>query len=207
MRGTGISRADRYRLCTRAGDAIIRAMTARSCGLGSIGRVGLVMALAGCTVEGTDVATTFADPTANPSGTPPTSQGGSEAEATDGSAGSAGSAESGATSMTPATSSEGSTGAPVNEQPENGMYSECMNAGDCIGLTTCVIAGGTGFCSSGCSNPIADCDPNPSATATAPAACVDNGAGLQVCALSCASGQTCPGGMDCVALGATMVCA
>jgi hypothetical protein len=88
------------------------------------------------------------------------------------------------------------------------MYSACAGVGECIGLTTCVLVGGTGFCSNGsCADPVADCDPNPSATSTAPAACVDDGAGLQVCALSCASGQTCPGGMDCLALGATMVCA
>lgn len=171
------------------------------------------VALAGCTVEGTDVATTFADPTANPSGTPPaTSQG--DSESTDGSAESVGSTDPAGTSATSTpTSSAGtdaaSTGAPpVDEQPEDGMYSACAGVGDCIGLNTCVLAGAVGFCSNtGCADPVANCDPNPSATATAPATCVDNGAGLQVCALSCAGGQSCPGGMDCVALGATMVCA
>lgn len=172
-----------------------------------LGPIALVVALAACTVEGEDVATTFADPTANPSGTPPTTSEG-DTEATAGGSGSSGSADSGDT-QAPATGSDGSSGAPpVDEQPANGMYSACMGVGECIGLTTCVVVGATGFCSNGgCADPVADCDPNPSATSTAPAACVDDGTGLLVCALACAAGQTCPGGMDCVALGTTMVCA
>lgn len=186
-------------------------MTPRRRGLGTIA---LAVALAACTVEGEDVATTFFDPTSNPSGTQPTTSVG-DTEATASASESGGSnasnvsADSGDTQSPPATGSDGSSGAPpVDEQPEDGMYSECMGVGDCIGLVTCVLVGATGFCSNaGCVDPVADCVPNPSATSTAPAACVDNGAGLQVCALSCAGGQTCPGGMMCVGLGATMVCA
>lgn len=185
-------------------------MIARS----GLGPLALAVALAACTVEGEEVATTFADPTANPSGTPPaTSEGDTEATAgSSGTASSSGAADSGDTS-TPASGSGsegGSSGTmPVDEQPENGMYSACTVVGDCVGLTTCVLVGASGFCSSGgCADPVADCDPNPSATSTAPALCVDDGTGtMMVCALSCAGGQTCPGGMDCLPLGTTMVCA
>jgi hypothetical protein len=182
-------------------------MHARRRGLGPIA---LAVALAACSVEGEDVATTFSDPTANPSGTPPaTSDAGSED--TSGGASGSGPADTGGTTMPPGTdgsSDGGSSGMPpVDEQPEDGMYSECTGVADCIGLNTCVLVGATGFCSNaGCADPVADCLPNPSATATAPALCVDNGAGLMVCALGCASGQTCPGGMACMPLGATMVC-
>lgn len=184
-------------------------MTARRRGLGPI-VVGV--ALAACSVEGEDVATTFFDPTANNSSVPPTTSVG-DTEATAAGSMSDGPADSGDTSPPPATDSGtgdgGSSGSPpVDEQPENGMYSECMGVGDCVGLTTCVLTGATGFCSNGgCADPVQDCVPNPSATSTAPPLCVDNGAGMMVCALSCAGGQACPGGMECVPLGATMVCA
>lgn len=185
-------------------------MTARRRGLCPIV---VAVALAACTVEGEDVATTFFDPTAANSSTPPTtSDGDTEATVgTNGSGGSGGSADSGETS--PAATDSGSDGGssgspPVDEQPEDGMYSECAGVGDCIGLTTCVVVGATGFCSNGgCADPVQDCALNPSATSTAPPLCVDNGAGLMVCALSCAGGQACPGGMECMPLGATMVCA
>lgn len=185
-------------------------MIARHRGLGPLA---LLVALVGCTVEGVEVATTF-DPN-GPSGAPPTtSEGDTEMSGSTGSETASPSTESDDTSSPPMTDSgsgsgsDGSTGSmPVDEQPEDGMYSECMDVTQCIGLTTCVMAGATGFCSGSCADPVADCDVSPSATATAPPLCVDNGAGLVVCALSCGGGQTCPGGMDCVALGATMVCA
>jgi hypothetical protein len=185
-------------------------MIARRRGLGP---TALAVALAACSVvEGTDVATTFGDGSAsNPSGTPPTTSEG-DTEASGDSSGSAdgnGSADSGDTSTPPATGSDGgSSGAPpADEQPEDGMYSACAGVGECIGLTTCVLVGATGFCSDGCADPVQDCVPNPSASSTAPPLCVDNGAGMMVCALSCSMGQPCPGGMDCMPLGATMVCA
>lgn len=180
-------------------------------------RVGLgllLVATTACTVEGEDMMTTFADPTANPSGTPPGDE--SAGDNTEGSSGGSGgpSSDSAETTSAPSTttattSAEGSTGAPpVDEQPDNGMYSECAGVADCIGLNTCVLAGAVGFCSNtGCTDPVAQCDANPGATATAPPACVDNGAGQMVCALACAGGQSCPGGMECVALGGTSVCA
>lgn len=175
-----------------------------------LGPLALAMVMAACTAEGKEVATTFGDPTANPSGTPPTtSEGDEETEGTtEDPAGSSGAADSGDTS-TPGSESGGSSGAmPVDEQPEDGMYSACAGPAECIGLTTCVIVGATGFCSNAnCADPVQDCIPNPSATSTAPALCVDNGTGLMVCALSCAMGQTCPGGMECLPLGTTMVCA
>lgn len=181
-------------------------MIARRRGLGPIV---VAVILAACSVEGEDVATTFFDPTAN-SGTPPTTSEGDTA-GTSGSGGSNGSADSGDSSPPPATDSGsdgGSSGSPpVDEQPEDGMYSECAGVGECIGLTTCVVVGATGFCSGGCADPVQDCLVNPSATSTAPPLCVDDGTGLMVCALGCAGGQTCPGGMDCMPLGASMVCA
>lgn len=183
-------------------------MTARRRGLGPIV---VAVALAACSVEGEDVATTFFDPTAANSSAPPTTTHG-DTEATAAGSMSDDASGSGETSP-PATDSGtgdgGSSGTmPVDEQPENGMYSECAGVGDCVGLTTCVVVGATGFCSNGgCADPVQDCDPNPSATSTAPPLCVDNGAGLMVCALSCAGGQVCPGGMACMPIGATMVCA
>lgn len=187
-------------------------MIGRRRGLGPIAlAMALTLVFAACTVQGEEVATTFHDPTANPSGTPPGTSDGATAGTSGGSSDSA-SADSADTSMPPGSDSGsdgGSSGMPpVDEQPADGMYSECAGVGDCIGLTTCVLVGATGFCSNaGCVDPVANCVPNPSATSTAPPACVDNGAGLQVCALSCATGQTCPGGMACMPLGATMVCA
>ena len=151
----------------------------------------LAMALAACSVEGEDVATTFFDPTANPSGTPPTTSEGDDdtAGSSEGTPGSSGAADSGDTSTPPA-GSEGSSGAmPVDEQPEDGMYSACTGPADCIGLTTCVLTGATGFCSNAnCADPVQDCDVNPSATSTAPALCVADVTGVMVCALSCAAG-------------------
>ena len=170
------------------------------------------MILAACSVEGEDVATTFFDPTANPTGAPPptTSEGDESTADTGGSAGTTDPVADSGDTTAPGSDggSGGSTGAPpMNEQPEDGMYSECAGVGECIGLTTCVMVGATGFCSdAGCVDPVTDCAPNPSVTSTAPALCVDNGTGLQVCALSCSGGQTCPGGMECMPLGPTMVC-
>ncbi|MEX1368459.1 MAG: hypothetical protein AB1Z98_35330 [Nannocystaceae bacterium] len=172
-----------------------------------LGAVGL-----SCTVEGEDVATTFGDPTVNPSGNPPGTSDGGDTEsnatmATDsGTVETEGPATSGPTSTTDPTDSE-STGEPIDEQPANGMYSECTTVADCIGQTTCVLVAGspTGFCSSTCADAGLDCDPSPGATSTASPACVDN-AGMLVCGLSCSGGLTCPGGMQCLALGASMVC-
>src|SRR5262245_7529709 len=99
-----------------------------------------VALVSSCTVEGQDMATTFADPTANPmtmTAPPPTTSEG-DSEATGGSAETAPPAESGETSppaTTTADSGSASTGAPpADEQPEDGMYSACAGVGECIGL-------------------------------------------------------------------------
>lgn len=198
-----------------ASGAIIRRMRMGRLGLAVLSAGWGAMLCTACTVEGKEIESSFSDPTTNPNGPPPSTNGdsGSETEG-ESSGGSGGSAGSGSTSTavtttatTSATASD-STGAPADEQPEDGMYAECMGVASCIGLNTCVTAGTTGFCSNtNCIDPTAQCDPNPGATSTAPPACVDNGMAQMVCALSCAGGQTCPGGMECVVLGATMVCA
>jgi len=169
--------------------------------------------LLACTVKGEDVATTFGDPTANPSGVPPDTMGESDTDETQTADTEPAATDSGqATTMeaTTAPSDSDSTGEPgVDEQPASGMYSECTSVADCIGQTTCVIVPGApmGFCSiTGCANAVADCQPNPGATSTAAPACVDDGSGIFVCALNCSGGIACPGGMECLSLGASMVC-
>ncbi|MEM7154774.1 MAG: hypothetical protein AAF799_18130 [Myxococcota bacterium] len=155
-----------------------------------------------CNVDTEDVATTFADPTSDPD-----SMGSnSSAEATGDDA-----PEDSETQVATGDveTSGGATGDPADEQPEDGMYSECLTNTDCIGLTSCVLVGGasTGFCTSaGCKAPASDCAANPGATATAAPACVEDATGAQVCALACSMDATCPLGMECLALGEAMVC-
>lgn len=172
-----------------------------------------VIALAGCTIAGSEVMTTFGDPSA--SGTP--TSGGSESESdtepsTSTATGGTADASSGSGTSDPtADPSTGSTGAPVDEQPLEGMYSACATPADCTGLTSCVIVPGSpeiGYCANaGCNDPQVDCIPNPGATSNAMLACVDNSMGVFVCGLECSMNQTCPGGMECLALGISMVCA
>ena len=101
-------------------------------------------------------------------------------------------------------SSADSTGGP-NEQPEDGMYSDCTDLTDCFGQNLCVVVMvGDGFCTTTpCAIP-GDCDPSPGGSA-APA-CVEVMPGSTACALDCSGGKTCPGGMVCGTLGASMVC-
>ncbi len=171
-----------------------------------------------CTKTGEEVATTFFDPGAMSSSPPTTSNGETDGDTDPPETSSATddpseTAESGATSeaTTNTTMSSDTSGGPGVEQPEDGMYSECASVADCIGLTTCVIvpgAEGGGFCSdNGCGVPGDDCDPTPGTTASAAPDCIDDGSGALVCALSCAGGQTCPVGMECLAVGVTMACA
>lgn len=93
-----------------------------------------------------------------------------------------------------------------DEQPADGLYSACESALDCFGTTLCVLVQGTqGFCSNNCAI-AGDCGPPPAGTA--PQACVTapiGGSDMMVCALDCAGGA-CPGGMECLPLGASMVC-
>lgn len=164
-----------------------------------------------CTVEGEDVMTTFSDLTMNPSGNPATSDDGDTEPSEDTGADTGDTGSDDVATTSPMTTDPGESGAtgdpPVDEQPDSGMYSECATVGDCIGQTTCVIVAGaaTGYCSSTCSDPLADCDPNPGATSNAAPVCVDDG-GIQVCALGCQGGLTCPGGMECLSHGGTQVC-
>lgn len=169
------------------------------------------MALTACTVAGKDIETTFS-PTASgngpTSGTPTTgmtSDSSGESNPGDSSGG------SGSDTNTTNDPTGGTSGGVVDEQPANGMYSECAMPGDCVGQNACVTVvgamGAGGFCSTlGCLD-ATTCDANPGATSNAIPMCIDNGAGMMVCALTCAGGQTCPGGMQCLALGANMVCA
>ncbi len=162
------------------------------------------------------MATTFSDPTTNPSGTPPTSGVATAGDTATGPGPTEGDSGSGATSTAgpPATStaSEADSGPePVDEQPQNGMYSECVSTDECIGLTACVLVPGSpvGFCSqTGCLDATMQCEANPGATSSATPTCVDDGTntGVSVCALTCEAGATCPGGMSCLPLGVTSVC-
>ena len=156
--------------------------------------------------------TTFGDPSADASGNPPTTSttqtSGSSETSSDTEMGSGSDSSGGNTSNATTDPSSDSSGSPADEQPEDGMYSECATVADCIGQTTCVIVPGApmGFCSHACADAGTDCTPNPGATSNAAPACVDDGNGMQVCALSCDGGLTCPGGMECASLGASMVC-
>ena len=101
-------------------------------------------------------------------------------------------------------SSADSTGGP-NEQPEDGMYSHCTDLTDCFGQNLCVIVEvGDGFCTTTpCAIP-GDCDASPGGTAAPD--CVEVMPGSMACVLDCSGGKTCPGGMVCATLGASMVC-
>lgn len=174
--------------------------------------------LAACTAEGTDVATTFGDPmsmSGNGSGS------GSDASAgtTDESEGPPPATDDSGPPPDPTTGpgttddtsdpSDSSGSPPPDEQPASGMYSECARQTDCIGQTICVVVLGaeSGFCSTDpCTDAPMQCQPNPGATSTATPSCVMDTAGNSVCALLCSGGLTCPGGMECLELGAEQVC-
>ncbi len=174
----------------------------------------LLVLRTGCTAQGEEVLTTFHDPTANPSGTPPTSSGNDTEDTGDNGTETHSQADSGTETGSESTATPESTetsGSPVDEQPDSGLYSECSMLADCIGLDTCVLVTGAegagGFCTRDeCMNPAAECGITPGESATALPACVANGKDM-VCALRCTGEETCPGGMQCLALGAEMVCA
>lgn len=97
-------------------------------------------------------------------------------------------------------------GSGTDEQPADGVYSECETVVQCFGATACVTIMSDGYCSIACAI-AGDCPPSPGGTAAA--ACVPaniSGVDMTVCALDCSGGKTCPGGMECAALGASMVC-
>ena len=112
--------------------------------------------------------TTFGDPSADASGNPPTTSttqtSGSSETSSDTEMGSGSDSSGENTSNATTDPSSDSSGSPADEQPEDGMYSECASGVDCIGLTSCVAVPGApagGFCSNtGCGNPVVDCDAN-----------------------------------------------
>lgn len=87
------------------------------------------------------------------------------------------------------------TGARPDE--EGVMYAYCERFEDCRPLDFCVFPPGEpGFCSDVCKAPGVDCDPAPGGSAEV--VCIDIGADpANVCALDCAGGAQCPGGMAC----------
>lgn len=105
------------------------------------------------------------------------------------------------------------TGVP-SQQPDDGMYSDCLSSVECIGLTTCLtILDGNGqatdgFCTSGgCNSPLAQCDPTPGGNSMPVCFPIEqNGIPDTVCALDCSAGQACPAGMQCQALSSGSIC-
>ena len=106
------------------------------------------------------------------------------------------------TTSTGAVSSDPTTGVTDTggngEQPENGMYSPCLMATECIGQNTCMTVNGTGFCTTtSCVDPLVDCDPSPGGTAVPVCYPTPDMSGDFLCALSCNAGETCPTPMTC----------
>jgi len=176
----------------------------------------LPFTLLACTVDSEDGATSLGDPTYGTTvamTTTVTTSGTTMSSSTTESESSGGEAESESGSSDP--ESEGSSGGGtdssgggVDEQPADGMYSECDSAIDCFGVQGCVaVMPNVGFCTNGGCADAASCDASPGGTATpACVAALLNGTDQQVCALDCSGGKTCPGGMECAALDAAMVC-
>ena len=125
-----------------------------------------------------------------------------------------GDAEDGSGAASDATE-DAASGGPPSEQPADGMYSDCLSAVECIGLTTCMtlLDGGgevsDGFCTVGaCMNAAASCDPTPGGTAVPFCFPIEqNGTADDICALDCSGGGTCPAGMECYELSAGSICA
>ena len=159
--------------------------------------------LGGTTVPGTSVTTTVGTTVAS---TSVSSTSTSDDQTTSDDETSAGSGPEATTDPT-AEDDTNASGTGPDEQPADGLYSACVDVTECFGATVCVLVmGNLGYCSTNCAIP-SDCDPSPAGTAT-PACVVGsvNGTDMQVCALDCSGGKTCPGGMECLALGASMVC-
>jgi hypothetical protein len=108
---------------------------------------------------------------------------------------------------TTAAGEESSTGMfmPGNGQPASGMYASCYDPdlANCTAFAdVCLMieALKSGICThDACTTP-ADCHPAP-LDATAPPICIQGqspeGQDVGLCGLDCASGQTCPAGMQC----------
>jgi len=162
-------------------------------------RRGVVLAslTCACTIGGDDEAATFGTAMTTMSSSMSASDG-TASEGSDGSSGT-GADES------------GSTGA--SEQPEDGMYSDCLDAAMCVGLNACITfpeggAATDGYCTrTGCETAIADCAPAPGGTVGPVCIEVTIGQAMQVvCALDCSGGEACPSGMTCYAYGMFDIC-
>ena len=95
---------------------------------------------------------------------------------------------------------EGTTGAqdmPPGQQPESGMYSDCMGNSDCQAGMGCIgVVPLDAICTASCiapDNP-GNCDPSPGGTALVRCAAI---ASNHVCVLDCEGGRSCPAGMSC----------
>jgi len=176
-----------------------------------------LVGVAACTVDSEDGATSLGSTTVpvmtttttvgtTTTSTTATSTTTSDSATTDASETSAESSPPETSETQSADDSSGTESGP-DEQPVDGLYSACESAVECFGATVCVLVmGSLGYCSNNCTIP-SDCGPPPAGTATQ--ACVAasvGGADMMVCALDCSGGATCPGGMECLPLGATMVC-
>ncbi len=92
-----------------------------------------------------------------------------------------------------------STGETLPPQPETSWWSHCTSSPECTDDLVCLLngAGDDGVCTSLCS-PAGDatsCGASPGVTATP--ACLNAGSS-SICALDCAGGRSCPGGMLCL---------
>jgi hypothetical protein len=109
-----------------------------------------------------------------------------------------GTAEPGNTGDGGATETGTGEAAPDGAQPDEGLYSHCLASDECT-IGNCILRGDhtNGFCTQECYEGDPDlCAPSPGGTAER--TCIQV-VGLQICALDCSSGKTCPTGMDCVA--------
>lgn len=171
----------------------------------------LAFASVACTVDAPDKS--IGELTAGPVATAPSSASGDDGDgdSDSGSEGSGGDDDGGSTADGPGDSgvgdASGSGGGTGDEQPADGMYSHCVAANECVGLSACVTAAADdGFCTGACVSP-ADCDPSPGGNA--PPVCaliIGSPASMNGCALDCSLGQMCPGGMICGMVQGVQVC-
>lgn len=187
-----------------------------------------IAALSACAVGEDTSASSYGNPTYSPTTTPPSGSGSGSDEATSSDTSPADTSTTSGDGDTTALPADPSTGMATDAdtgpqgsggdngmQPADGMYSDCLMAAQCVGLNTCVTildmmdAPIDGFCSNnGCQVPATDCDPTPGGTAVPFCMMVTlNDNPDTACALDCAGGATCPGGMMCWDLGGTSVCA
>lgn len=192
----------------------------------------VVLVACSCSVgDGSENASSFGSNTApvTVSTTTPMSNSGSDTDDDDSSGSGEGDASSGSEAGTTGEgTTSGSSGAPATtdgstgmttavatggEQPDDGMYSPCMMAAECVGLTYCAtvmdaMGGMAGYCTALCADPTSDCNPTPGGTAVP--ICFPFGEGgtePNLCALDCSAGQVCPAPMICYPLETGSICA